>query len=509
MIPFAALGYQLQEPGPSDWGPAIDDVPSPDGTSDLAGAHELWREQVETEMVERLESGRLSVWFPVALPDQQPIVPLIGGNPAQDWTEAVDVLITQALDGGARAVQVFDLTRYGVWKRQSDWSLADPTNNDRVISMSLAPGRSSSDVFDGLSTDGVIGLVVDVLRAEGDRSDRNSAAMRRAALQDVARELNRSEVTPQALGDAVRYALSLAPNVTGLDDDELSRLDTFHHHHVQTRRGLADDLDQLERLLASLGRFSPVANADSHGSLAHRAVTLRGIEPGLSDVDYELARDLLAARLGRDMDDLNRPDDLVTILLGADQLSETALARATSAALRNNSLLFMFYENFAGTALAQIGSAGASVGGFFRLGNNEEAVAAAEFMGKQHRFELTGYSQNENRSFDWGWSTTVGTDRSTSRSWQTGRLFSKTMSSSISRSESATTSGGGGRSVGSSLDVQRVYEYLLEPSEFQKLPAASLLVVSTSERAALLVSCSRDVHRSQLVSRTHYHQLGA
>ena len=509
MTPFATLGYQFQELGPSDWGPAIDDVPLPTGTTDIAEAHERWREQVEGEMVERIHSGRLATWYPVALPSQQPIVPLIGGNPAQDWTEAVEVLITQALDGGAESVQLVDLTRYYVWRSQRDVSRADHLNDDRVHSSSLAPGRSSADIFGGLEVDDVIGLVVDVLRSEEDRSDRNAAAMRQAALQDVARELNRTEVTPQVLGDAVRYALSLDPGVTSLDDDEMGRLDAFHHHHVQARRGLADDLDFLERSLAAVSRFLQVSPPESHGVLEHRAVILRGIEPALSDVDYELARDLLSARLARELNHVDRSRGLVTILLGADHVPEATLATITSAALRNNSPLFLFYENFAGTALTQIGSAGASVGGFFRLGNTEQALAAAEFMGKEYRFELTGHSRNESRSFEEGWSKTEGIDRSTSQSWQTGRLFSKTMTAGISRSESSGTSGGSSRSSGGSMNMERVYEYLLDPSVFKALPPASLMVVNTSDRAAMLVSCSRDVQRSQLVSRNHCYELTA
>ena len=326
MIPFGLLGYQFRQPGPSDWGPAIDNVPLPARTTDIAGAHDAWRRQVESEMRARIESGRLSTWYPVALPSQQPIVPLIGGNPAEDWTEALDVLIAQALDGGAHGVRVVDLTRYHVWQRQQERSRADQSNDDRVVSSSLAPGRSSTDVFGGLGLDGMIGLVVDVLRAEDDRSDRNTAAMRQAALADVAGELERTELSPELLADAVRYALSLDPGVASLTAEEASRLDAYHHRHVQTRRGLADDLDQLERLLASMSRFAPVAPPHSHGSLDFRPVTLRGVEAGLSDVDHELARGLLAARLAREMNDPELRHGVVTVLLGADHVPEATLS---------------------------------------------------------------------------------------------------------------------------------------------------------------------------------------
>ena len=513
MIPFASLGYQFRPPGPSDWGPGINDVPVPTKSTDIAHAHDMWREQVEAEVVGRLESGRLSTWYPVVLPSEQRIVPLIGGNPAQDWVEAVDVLINQALDGGAQQVQVLDLTRYCVWKSQHEESQADQSNNYRVISSSLAPDESSMDVFGGLKVDDMLGLVVDVLRTDDDRSDRNTAAVRQATLKDVVRQLNgpeelkRPEVTPKLLCDAVRYALSLDPAVTSLADDQKHRLSAFHHRHVQARRTLADELGLLEPLLASLSRFTQAARPSTHGSLDQPFVTLRGVEPGLSDVDHELARGLLAARLGREMNDPDPPHGPVTMVLGADHLPEATLSAVTSAAFRTGSLLLLFYENFAGTALTQIGSAGASVGGFFRLGNNEQALAAAEFMGKEYKFELTGYSQNESRSFEEGWSETAGIDRSTSQSWRTGRLFSKTMTAGISHSESSTTSGGSSRSTGDSTNMQRVYEYLLDPSVFKALPPASLMVVNTSDQTALLVSCSRDVDRSQLVSSDDCYEL--
>lgn len=507
MTSFGSLGYRFQHPGPSDWGPVIDNVPVQTRGSDIARAHSAWRRQVETDMAARLESGQLSTWYPVALPSRPAIVPLIGGNPPDDWTEAVDVLAAQALDGGAREVQVIDLTRHSVWQRQQERSRADASNDDRVTCSWLAPGRSSADVFGGLPLDHLIGLLADVLRSEDGRSDRNAAAMRQAALGDVARKLNRIEATPELLGDAVRYALSLDPDVTSLTSDEMSLLDEFHHRHVQSRRRLADDLDLLERLLASVNRFAQALLPTSHGSLECRPVTLSGVEAGLSDVDHELARDLLTARLAREMNDLER--GTVTILLGADHLSEPSLEAVTSAALRNNSLLFLFYENFAGTALTQIGSSGTSVGGFFRLGNTEQALAAAEFMGKEHRFELTGYSRNDGRSFEYGWSESSGIDRSTSQSWRTMLAFLRTVSAGVSRSQSSSTSGGGSYSTGGSTEMQRVYEYLLDPSVFKALPPASLLVVNTADRAALLVSCSRAVHRSRLVSRDRCYELTA
>ena len=508
MIQLPTLGFRLDEPSPSDWGSQIDNVPSPANSADIATANRMWRREVEAELLGRLESGRLSVWFPVALPSQQPVVPLIGGNPSQDWAEALDVLIMQAIQGGAGQVRVVDLTRHCLWKQQRDRLLTDHADV-RVISASLAPRASSSDVYRGLDLGGMIALIVDVLRADDSRTGRNTAAMLKSALEDVSRVLGRSEASLTVLRDAVRYALSLDPTVTSLDRSEMKRLDAYHHRHVQTRQGLGTDLDQLDRLMSSVARFSPVVQPDARGTRKQHAVILRGIAPGLANMDHELAADLLASRLSCEMSQLDSRHDLTTILIGADKISEATLSAITSASIRRNSLLFVFYERFAGLSLNQIGSAGASVGGFFRLGNSQEALAAAEFMGKQYKFELTGYSLNESRSFEWGWSKTVGSDRSTSRSWDFGRSFSRVLSSSVSSSTSSTNTQGSGSSTGSSIDMQRVYEYLLDPSIFQSLPPASLLIVDVASRTASLASCSRDVQRSKLVSQTHYCELGS
>ncbi len=508
MTGLASVGFVLEEPGPGDWGPSIDQVPSPTQTGDLVAANLKWRGDVEADLERRLSSGSISVWFPLRLPDDQVIIPLVGGNPSKDWSEALRVLTAQAHELDTRQVRVVDLTRHALWKNERDRYRSEGASTS-VRSASLSPGATSSDLLGGLDTRGVIDLVLDVLRTDDDRAGRNGSATLHSTLGQVTGALERDPIGLGDLRDAVSFALTLDTSIGSLHPREEQKLIDFHDRRVKNSLQAQARLDELEQMLIALARFERVGKSAASGTDRSSIVSLRGIETGLSTSDHELAAGLLATRLAREIDDLDRTNETVTILLGADVVPEPTLRMITDAALRRRSRVFLFYERLAGPALAQIGSSGASIGGFFRLSNPREAAEAADFMGKQHRFELTGYSKSQGRSFDWGWSSSVGRDSSTSRSWQTGKLFSSTLSSSTSRSSSSSQNQGNSVSSGTSTDVSRVYEYLLEPATFQGLPAGSMLLMDVQSRTSRLVSLSSDVLLSQLRSRDYYVELGA
>lgn len=503
------FGYMLHPPGPHDWGRTIDRPPTPVEGEDYGVAHNRWRSSVEQELSQRLLAGEISIWYPLAIPKTQPILPLIGGEPPTDWRESVGVMIEQAMSAGHRTVRVIDLSRHALWRDLYQDLQGSGLSDVLLMAGSLDPGQTSSGLLAGLTVGGASELIADVLRADSSRSGRNDAARQMSILTTVASFLSR-EPSFTLLADAAKYALTLDDSGVTLLPAEMQALDNYHARHVQNRTSLARDLDDLEQLLAVLASFDRVRQPLKHGrSVSGSAISLRGIAPLAGGVSHELAADLLSARLAREMAHLDKRRDVLTIVLGADEVAEPILKSIMAVSLQNRSRLVLFFERFVDQALDVVGSAGASVGGFFRLANNREAEAAADFMGRQHKFELTGLSASDSTSFEWGWSTSVGTDASTSRSMQTGRMFSANVTSSFSRSRNEGQSGGGGTSHTSGRDYSRVYEYILEPASFQALPAASLMMVDVGSKSSAMVSCSRDVHQSHVTSKKYVLELGA
>ena len=516
----AKLGYNFREADLRELDvefldPEIDRVPDPSWQTDIEEEHRMWKMRVEADLRERIKSGDLPTWRPVTLPSRQRVVPLIGGSPVHDWTQAVEVLVQQALDGGAQQVQVTDLTTMGLWQRQQP--PADHDNDYLLISDSLAPNNSSMDVFGGVAaTEDLIGLLVDVLWADDDRSDSNTAIRQAGNLREVARELGDSEATLEKLTDAVRYAVSPDSRETSLNDDQKDRLARLSDKQIKSRQQFAEDLGSLVPMLTELNRFARPGPPRTHDSASLPVVALLGMEEGLAEHDRRLAQRLLAASLNREMNDPKAPRDSVQIVLGADHLSEARLEAMTEAADRTGSLLVLFYGRYDGTADTQIGKGSVPVAGFFRL-SPDEAKKAAEFMGKEHKFKLTGYSRSTSQSHNLSWSESHDEPDEHKR----GRLLSETMRDGVraglnrvnsamedsSGAKSLTVSGAESTTVGDSSNWTRVYEHILEPSTFQQLGEASLLVVNTIDQSALPVLCARDIDRSQLWSPDDCYEL--
>lgn len=483
-------GYALVEPEPRDLGPGVDDVPPATGG---VAAYQRWRAKVEADLAGRIERGELKVWVPIKLPAQA-VVPLFGGAPVHDWFETVVTLLKVASDEDA-TVRVVDLTSL----------LAPPL--DRQLQRfpgyyafaELARG-GSLDATGALDTvGGLVSMLSEVLRADDDRSGRNASAAAQNLLRLVLDALDDGEVSIARAKSAVECALHAQPSRAGiLHPAEENRLINHAHARLQQNQVLWNNLFEIDAILALLEPFEPrSAPRTSRGRRGRGSVSLLGLGQGPT-AERETALDLLSARCLSDLRE--RPADL-TILLGGDHVAPRLLDAMADAVESAGSRLFVFFERLTDGTQQRLGWRGGNVAGFFRLANNTDATHAAEFLGRQHRFVLSGWSESRSRSVEWGWNiaTTQGTDRSTSRAWGIGSGFSRTVSQAHSRSRSEGHSGGRSISTSTSTNHERVYEYLIEPAVFQGLGEGAMLLVDTATRSARLASSSRAVTRSVLV----------
>ena len=202
-------------------------------------------------------------------------------------------------------------------------------------------------------------------------------------------------------------------------------------------------------------------------------------------------------------------------VLGADKLRGDVLDRLSDACERSATGFVLAYRGISPQVRQRLGRGNAAVA-FMRLGNAEEAKAASEQIGTEHRFVLSqltetiGVSVTDTTSS--AYTSTTGSADSTATSWseseglssstghghsgslllpsptsvshsvQTGDSQSTSESESVSTSVSTstawgtTTSKAAGDSESLARAMQRSREFLVEQHELQQLPASAMII---------------------------------
>lgn len=212
-----------------------------------------------------------------------------------------------------------------------------------------------------------------------------------------------------------------------------------------------------------------------------------------------------------------RPWDHTLLLLGAERLRDDVLDRLTDTCENARSGLLLAYRSIPPAVRQRIGRGNAAVA-FMRLGNAEDARAASEQIGTEHRFVLSqltetvgtsvtdtagisytstvggsvsvaasssdsdsvSHGKGHSRSSESSFLPFAGTNRSrsgeTSRSRGTSESESITAGISTSTAWGASTSLAAGDSQSLAQSLQRSREFLVEASELQRLPATAMIV---------------------------------
>ena len=204
------------------------------------------------------------------------------------------------------------------------------------------------------------------------------------------------------------------------------------------------------------------------------------------------------------------------IVLGAERLRDDVLDRLTDACETTRSGLVLAYRSVPPPVRQRIGRGNAAVA-FMRLGNAEEAKAASEQIGAEHRFVVSQLTETVGTSVTdtvgASYTSTVGDSASAasstsdssstsdgsgysqaggagvtpfgggrSRSGQTGTSHGTSESVSLTEGISTSTAWGvtTSRATGDSdslaRSLQRSRELLVEPSELQRLPTTAMIV---------------------------------
>ncbi len=210
-----------------------------------------------------------------------------------------------------------------------------------------------------------------------------------------------------------------------------------------------------------------------------------------------------------------RPWQHTLFVLGADRLRGDTLDRLSDACESTGTGLVLAYRCVAPHVKQRLGRGNAAVA-FMRLGNAEDAKAASEQLGTEHRFVLSqltetiGLSVTDTTASSYtsttgstsslaeSWSVTEGTTHGTGRgrtdqgvlplpvgvsrnaqtsdSRSTGESESVSTGISTSTAWGMTTSKATGDSESLARALQRSREFLIEQHELQQLPASAMIV---------------------------------
>lgn len=177
------------------------------------------------------------------------------------------------------------------------------------------------------------------------------------------------------------------------------------------------------------------------------------------------------------------------VIAAADEITGHHLERLADACDRRAVPLTLLFRHLRDDAASMIGGGAAA---FMRLGNHQEAEQAASFIGRHHKFVLSGWTatrggdhtvthgttqtwgNSQGRSFSatHGWTEDHPLSWSGSGSHTRSREYSRNYGHSIEQSESD------GTNWSDATSAARVYEYTVEPAVLQRLPDNALLLTT-------------------------------
>lgn len=492
----------------------------------LRVAHEEHAERHRAWQSRRAAFERQDQWYAVTLPRDVDRVDIVGGT-LTGWSALSTVVGATRLSAGGE-LTVVDLTegavatdlisyaqRSGiegqVWVLPNDLprldlgldlpaaALAD------VLSLVVSVSEEQQSTRDLSVDNSLLERVLDVLGGDG-------ARVPIASLNAALRALEQAGDPREDLRGGL------------IDADKLERIGTMFGR-TATDRVVLERAWALESQLRKLDRLGTAAVDLPYSRLRVLATDRRAGVFGNrvlgSYVVTALTHVLRGAPAGE-------PWRHTVMLYGAEKLRGDVLDRLTDACESTGTGLVIAYRSIGSHVKERIGRGNAAVA-YMRLGNADDAKAASEQIGQEHRFVLgqvtetvgtsltdtTGDSytstvgSSESTSTSTGTSQTTGSSRSKGRSddawlgfgdstWSRGR--DANTSSGTNDSESFTdginestswgknTSSAIGSNESTARTLQRSREYLVEQHELQQLPITALIMThatATGRRVVL------------------------
>jgi|1186.fasta_scaffold10171_2 hypothetical protein len=440
----------------------------------------------------RVEAG--PVWFPLRSQTDMAQLQVFGGT-ARSMQEFIVCVGSGAL-AEQQSVMVVDLTRSGV--------------AGRLLALTRLWGRALVRQYQcPRDVNMLVGSVNDVpdyladafAAAQGPTGHQLRSAY--ANLLHVVCGCLCRPLTVARLAEGLRLLQRIAPGPDPrLDDTEQQRLlgivDSVGDSEAQ-RGNLQYLCDELE----ALARVATASSGDPMEWSAEGPVltvlSTANVTRGRKALVDALAAQFVMTQLVADA-----PVAGTIVIAGADLL-DTGMRDDLQAEARHRDVrLVWLFDHLQKESLHQVGGSGTGVA-FMELGNHKDAVEAAEFIGRGHKYVLSQLTHSVGETRSEGLSTTDSVTRTTSRT--TGTNWGTT----VGRGEPSHSNGGsqsftGSRSVtrgrtrsesvahatNDGTTEARVYEFEVEPTTLQALPSCGLLLVDNGPRGRRVVTANCD-----------------
>uniref|UniRef100_A0AAU2JVC2 Uncharacterized protein n=1 Tax=Streptomyces sp. NBC_00049 TaxID=2903617 RepID=A0AAU2JVC2_9ACTN len=452
---------------------------------DYEQSHRAWQSRLEAHRAEHLRhNATLDTWYPLALASRPSRIDVFGGT-GNGWASLL-ATVGGPLLGGGQSVVVLDLTQQAValelagLAARRDIAIAHVPMPGALLDVDLREEFTSEELAEALAE--ALGTMrppgadvdlhtidVDVVQTVADLLEGPVTFARLAAgLRVLLRVYDADPGTPGALSPSEIEAITRAIDLVGQGERVQNEL-----RYVRAQTEL---LSKAEPAAADAraadwwrpGGLTIVTTED----LVHR-------RKDLTDrfVFFRLLHTLRKRAVA--------PGTGTLVVAGADHLGREAL-EAMARQARSAGVRLVFLLEHLREAAVQVAGGSDSATVFMRMGNGEEAKAAAQFIGQEHKFlvnQLTrqiGETLTEGRgssySYQRGVSDTDGHNSgggTSGSSWGSSRSFS----TSLSRSWQDSTNTSTARSTTTGENLSRVYEFTVEPTQLQSLPTTGLILV--------------------------------
>jgi len=482
-----------------------------------------WQAEHATRMREwqelRVAYERQKRWYAVCAPDGVHRVDVAGGT-LSGWSAMLTTAGANRLAAGGE-VTVLDLTEAAVALDLIGFARA---SGIEPLVWVLPEDLPRLDLGTGLGRDALADLLAQVASVTDEQASARDMSLDTSVLEwviDVLAEDPPENQHRQATVAAVTAGLRALAQAGDPRDDVAAGLMTAGQADRLTAMfgRAATERVVLERawiLEAQLRRLAPIGSAPA--ALPRSALRVVALGGQVGAVGSRVLATYLTGALTHLLRDTEPgpPWQHTLFVLGADKLRGDVLDRLTDACERSATGLVLAYRGIPPQVRPRLGRGNAAVA-FMRLGNAEEARAASEQIGTEHRFVLsqltetigvsvtdttssaytsttgsahsaaTSWSQSEALSRSTGYGHSDGSlllpsRASFSRSIQTGDSQSTSESESVSASVSTstawgmTTSKATGDSETLARALQRSREFVVEQHELQQLPASAMII---------------------------------
>lgn len=462
--------------------------------------HAAWSEAILRQEAEARRRFELAPrWYPIQRLQGDRRLDVVGGSPL-GWA----TLLRNGMS--PLAVSGFPMTVLDLSGRDLASALWSDTNSGTVPRIVSIPSQIRA-------TDPLVGssrpwnVVSVVTQTDGNSDDLARRDMEVLIIRRVVEALGSNVTLPRLLAAMTSLVAPGSPRVIAdLTQAERQRLEDPDFLGVLGRDGPAH-LSRLSAVLETM--LADAAYGDAPASAPAplpcyppSGLTIIRADPATDGETRRRLDNLLAAALVDRLGDSPGSRGFL-IVVGADRLSRQVLEVLVTRAEDRGLKLILFFEHLRGEARELLGR-GASDTIVMRLGNVEDATAAANFVGKQHRFVVSslslqvgsqlggseghGFNMTDSSSQSYT-SQNMGGDSSTSgtsRSMGANFNYSQTWSETKTYGETST----------------RSEEFVARAEDLQRIPTTGFLYVTAvnGRQHVIFGDCHPAIAQSRFVA---------